>query len=368
MLRIADQGMISHVESRGAYMPWLTPLPDGSFIGSQHVGQQLGSDDNHIVVLRSTDGLSWTEQGSIHAGGTPTDGWAYRAPQISVVGDTTQLVMTCTRFETGDGKLFDPDSEALARPQMCLFWSDDGGVSWTPPQIVPVDLDPARYTWNSAGQLVQLLPDRWIWPLETWKPEGFEGPPDQRAWQIVSKDQGQTWTDLSVVADDPSGKILYWDQMNCQLADGRLYTLLWTHLYGTSQDICNHQVYSEDQGNTWTAPILTNLQGQVCTPIPLPDGRVAAIYNHRHEPQGVHVALSEDLTTFDTANELVVFDSGAEATLGTPDHDNFLAEHMLIAFGKPGGRRLDDGTLLTWFWCTVGGTTHTRWVRVEIVD
>ena len=39
---------------------------------------------------------------------------------------------------------------------------------------------------------------------------------------------------------------------------------------------------------------------------------------------------------------------------------------MLIAFGKPGGRRLDDGTLLTWFWCTSGGVTHTRWVRLEV--
>ena len=61
-----------------------------------------------------------------------------------------------------------------------------------------------------------------------------------------------------------------------------------------------------------------------------------------------------------------LFDAGAEATFGDPEHDNFLAEHMLIAFGKPGGRRLDDGTLLTWFWCTSGGVTHTRWVRLEL--
>ena len=36
-------------------------------------------------------------------------------------------------------------------------------------------------------------------------------------------------------------------------------------------------------------------------------------------------------------NELVVFDAGAEASLGTPDSENFLAEHLLIGFGKPGG-------------------------------
>jgi hypothetical protein len=344
-------------------MPWITPLADGSFIATQHVGAELGSDDNHIVVLRSTDGRCFVEQGRI---GPVDDGFAYRAPQISVVDDH-RLVLVCTRFETGAGALFDPESEALRRPGMCLFWSDDAGVSWSEqPQVVPVDLPPERYTWNSAGQLLQLRPDRWLWPLETWKPEGFEGPPDQRAWALFSDDGGLGWGELTVVADDPDGAVLYWDQMNCRLDDGRLYTMIWTHLYGTSDDLVNHWVLSEDEGRTWSQPLPTNLRGQVCSPMPLADGRVAAIYNDRHDPQGIRVALSEDLTTFDTAHQVTVFDAGAEATFGDPEHDNFLAEHMLIAFGKPGGRRLDDGTLLTWFWCTSGGVTHTRWVRLEL--
>lgn len=363
MLNIVDQGLISRVSGRGAYMPWITPLADGSLIASQHVGGGLGADDNHMVILRSADGSHFTEQGPV---GPVDDGYAYRAPQISDVGDG-RLVLTCTRFETGGGELFDPETEGLRRPDMCLFWSSDGGATWSPqPQSVPVDLPPDRYTWNSAGQLSMLCPDRWMWPLETWKPEGYDGPPDQRAWAIFSEDGGANWGDLTVVANDAAGKVLYWDQMNCRFDDGRLYTLLWTHLYGTSDDIHNHWVLSEDDGRTWSAPRPTNLRGQVCTPIPLADGRVAAIYNDRHDPQGVRVALSEDLTNFDIEHQATVFDAGAEATLGTPQHDNFLAEHMLIAFGKPAGRRLDDDTLLIWFWCTVGGVTHTRWARLEV--
>lgn len=364
MLRIVDQGLLSHRPGRGAYMPWITPLPDGTFIAAQHVGAKLGSADNCVVVLRSRDGRAFAEQGRA----TPaSDGFAYRAPQISVVGNggaQARLVLACTRFETGGGALFNPDTEGLQRPEMCLLWSDDGGATWSAPQVVPVDLPPERYTWNSAGQLLQLAPDRWLWPLETWKPEGWAGPPDQRAWALFSSDRGRTWGDLTVVADDPSGAVLYWDQMNCQLPDGRLYALIWTHLYGTKDDLPNHWVLSDDGGRTWTAPRPTNLRGQVCTPIPLADGRVAAIYNFRHEPQGVRVAVTEDLEHFDTDREVVVFDAGAEATLGRTDHANFLAEHMLIAFGKPGGRRLPDGSLLAWYWCTSGGVTHTRWVRL----
>ena len=43
-----------------------------------------------------------------------------------------------------------------------------------------------------------------------------------------------------------------------------------------------------------------------------------AIYNFRHEPQGIHVAVTEDLERFDVEHEVVVFDAGSEATLGHP--------------------------------------------------
>ena len=372
MLRIIDEGILSRREGRGAYMPVVTPLSDGSLIACQHVGAELGSSDNHIVVLRSCDGRAWTDEGSIHrvspAGerGQPRDGFAYRGPRIDVVPDG-RLILCATRFETAGSPLFDPDSEALQRPEMLVFWSVDEGRTWSDPEVVPVDLPPDRYTCNGAGSLLQLAPDRWMYPFETWKPEGFEGPPDQKAAALFSPDQGRTWGEFTPVADDASGAVLYWDQMCAALPDGRIYTMLWTHQYGTSEDLTNHWVLSEDQGRTWSEPRPTNLRGQVCAPIPLADGRVAAIYNCRHEPQGIHVAITEDLAHFDTGAEAVVFDAGAEAAFGSTDHDNFLAEHMLIAFGKPGGVLLPDGDLLCYFWCTAGGVTHTRWVRLALV-
>jgi hypothetical protein len=364
MLEVVEQGILSRQAGRGAYMPFITPLSDGTLIACQHVGQGLGSSDNYIEILRSADGRNWVNEGPL-GGRIPDDGWAYRAPQIHQVPDG-RLVMTATRFEAGEGDLFDPDSEALRRPEMLLFWSHDQGYTWSPPQVVAVDLPPERYTWNGAGTLLQLAWDRWMYPLETWKPHGYPGPPDQKAAAVFSSDQGRSWGEFTVVADDPTGALLWWDQMGAVLPDGRIYTLLWTHRYGTSEDLNNHWVISEDQGRSWSRPQPTNLRGQVCTPIPLPDGRVAAIYNFRHEPQGIRVALTEDLTHFDLEHEVVVFDAGKEATLGPPDHDNFLAQHQRIAFGKPGGVRLPGGDLLTYFWCTAAGITHTRWVRLRV--
>ena len=70
--------------------------------------------------------------------------------------------------------------------------------------------------------------------------------------------------------------------------------MFWTHLYGTSDDDVNHVALSTSGGKEWTKPAPTNLQGQVCAPIPLADGSLAAIYNFRNGPpeeHGVHVAL-----------------------------------------------------------------------------
>ena len=248
---------------------------------------------------------------------------------------------------------------------MLLFWSEDKGRMWSPPQVVPVDLPPEKYTANGAGSLLILAADRWMYPLETWKPAGYEGRPDQKAAAVFSSDQGKTWGDFTVVADDTSGKLLWWDQMGDCLPDGRIYTLLWTHIYGTSEDMNNHWVISDDQGKTLSRPKETNLRGQVCTPIPLADGRIAAVYNFRHEPQGIHVAISEDMSNFDVDQEAVIFDAGVEATLGDPEGKNFLEEHLLITFGKPVGKQLPSGDILTYFWCTAGGITHTRWVRLR---
>ena len=67
MLKIIEAGIISREPGRGAYMPVITPLPDGTLISCQHVGAALASEDNHIEVLRSSDGGgTWVNEGSIH--------------------------------------------------------------------------------------------------------------------------------------------------------------------------------------------------------------------------------------------------------------------------------------------------------------
>ena len=89
------------------------------------------------------------------------------------------------------------------------------------------------------------------------------------------------------------------------------------------------------------------------------------MYNHRRDPQGVHVALSEDLEHFDVDNTVVAFDAGREAILGNPGPTS-LAINMAQGFGRPRGTLLADGSLLVYLWGTVDGFSHTRWVRISL--
>ena len=52
---IIDSGILSNEPGRGAFMPAITPLPDGALIACQHVGAGIGTPDNLIEVLRSND-------------------------------------------------------------------------------------------------------------------------------------------------------------------------------------------------------------------------------------------------------------------------------------------------------------------------
>jgi hypothetical protein len=361
MLRIIDEGVISSRPGRGAYMPLITRLADGTYVAAQHVGRSLTSADGHIELLEARDGRTFTPIDTNLADSIDAK-TSCRGPEVIEV-DPGRWMLVATRFQADDDNLFDPQTEALQRPEIVIHWSVDRGRIWSPPELVPVDLDPRRYTWNLAGRVLRPAEDRWLLFFETWKPAGWEGPPDQKAGLLVSRDRGRTWGEMTVVADDRSGRLLFWDQMGCLLPDGRIYNLLWTHVHGTMEDLAAHACLSGDQGRTWSTPRPTNLMGQVTSPIALADGRVAAIYNHRRDPQGIRVAITRDLQTFD--EEVVVFDAGREATIGHTDSESFLAHHALIAFGKPAGHQEPDGTILTYFWCTSQGRTHTRWVRLR---
>jgi len=363
---IIDQGVLSHDPGCGAFIPTITPLRDGTFIAAQQTGADLDSCDHRIEILRSENGRQWRNEGPVdmHDSDQP---WAYHSGQIFQAGDN-RLMLRASRFWHRD---VPPRNEKATRDHPgtgpVVLWSDDLGKTWSEPGFVEIELPPEAYTHHVMGNLIPISDDRWMFPIQLNSPKThYDGPNHHGAALLFSKDQGQSLDDLTILAQDSEGIIEYHDQFGIMLDDGSLYTMLWTIDTAANTDLNNHWVMSTDSGRSWSDPVPTNLRGQVCAPIRLPDGRIAAIYNYRHEPQGIHLALAEDLSTFDTDNEITVFDAGDETVTGKPEDDHFLSLNEKIAFGRPNGVCLADGSVLCWFWCTIGGVTHTRWVQVGL--
>jgi len=362
--RILDEGIISHGPSTSAFMPVLTPLSDGSWIAVQYTASALGAPDTEVQIYKSQDqGVSWHQQPGLEAA-AEADQWSYRESAITELPDG-RLVMMSNRFRFAGDVLFEETTGTSQYSERVLLWSEDGGTSWSAPQVVPVDLPSDRYTCHGMGRLLNLASDRWMYPLQTGMPKGA-AQRDHKAAAVFSHDGGQTWGDLTVVADDPNGRVEYHDQNTTVLPNGNLYTMFWAVDDLEQSDMSNHWAISEDLAHTWSKPQPTNLRGQVCCPIALPDGRVAVIYNFRHQPEGVRLAISSNQSEFDLDNEIVVFDAAGETTTGEAASDTVLNRNMKIAFGRPNGVRLPDDDLLVSYWCTRDDVTHGRWARIAV--
>jgi hypothetical protein len=244
---------------------------------------------------------------------------------------------------------------------MFLAWSEDKGRTWGPPIPLSPPLDPDRYSCNGSGVLLMLSDDRWMYPFETWLPTGATSPLDQKAAAIFSSDQGQAWPEMAVVADDPTGRYIHWDHSGTVLLPGahgrgRIYETMWVSDAEANADLSIHFTLSQDDGRTWPELRPTGLIGQASAPVALPDGRVAVLYTHRTEPEGVRLSIGYE--RFE--EEIVIFDAGDEALLGTPDRSDALATNMAQGFGKMGGVLLETGDLMVTYWCTVDGVSHCR--------
>lgn len=151
-----------------------------------------------------------------------------------------------------------------------ITFSADEGLTWSAArQLVPHD--DVFYVMND--RLVQLRSGRLVVPV-SHKLGQWEGDVDENLC-VLSDDAGQTWRLArgQIKLDHPRGLA---EPAVAELADNRLLLLART---GAGS---HHRSYSDDGGETWSAPKPTTLTA-ACSPLTLrhlPDGRLIVFYNH----------------------------------------------------------------------------------------
>ena len=284
----------------------------------------------------------------------------------------------------------------LAAPRMRMVAPDD--PAWSDETTGIVDADaamlrrPAGGSWESAfvvearrhaaewaipcGPPVALGGGRWIVPMERHAKHG------DRDWlrrydafSARSDDDGRSWTAGPATLNDPAGRLAYYDQQLTLLPDGRLLSLAWVHDVVADQTLRARAGFSDDGGETWSAPFDTGIVGGPVTAISLADGRLLGVFNRRVAPSGIRAAMSDDGgRTWGRDGEFVLYDAARRVLIGetadrtsAPPEDADLWRTMWgWTFGNPVPVALpDDSVAVTFYAAGFDGVTGIRCARIR---
>src|SRR5690606_26798578 len=98
---------------------------------------------------------------------------------------------------------------------------------------------------------------------------------------MFSRDEGKTWPEYSIAANDPENRIFYWDQRPGVLRDGTVLDLFWTYDNVAAKYLNIHARASHDNGHTWGDLWDCGFPDQPAPPVSMPDGSIAMVYVDR---------------------------------------------------------------------------------------
>tara|TARA_Y100000588_G_scaffold177449_1_gene191453 strand:+ start:15129 stop:16205 length:1077 start_codon:yes stop_codon:yes gene_type:complete len=355
-----DHSIIFRREGSYGGFPVLVPLADGRL----SVGLPVAPFHDHygigdwVVLVSADEGVTWTETddpGVPHTwpGSSPRERYDRLA---TVLHDGTFLCVGTVGWEVwkADRK---SEAEALgyaARPhpadntrivvggsRLFVQRSTDGGETWS------------RREWSVPGiKHLTSFPRHAILEDGTLLVTVYGITPESKRhnWVLRSTDQGETWRFISMGAPES--------------ADGSESTLLEVSpgrvlCHTRNEDGELLERWSDDGGLTWTYPVLTTLLGFPPHLLKLADGRILCSYGYRREPMGIRVVVSED-DGQTWSDPIILREDG-----GTPCSLRENPPSGTADIGYPISSQLPNGDIFTAYYITLeDGVTHsaaTRW-------
>ena len=374
-MRILDRGTIFDArsappEQRFCTFPALACLDDGRLVVSFRTGSAKDSaDEDSRVMASDDDGRTW-QVCVAGFGDLPPGRGRARCLGITAASGGT-LFGAVGWMDRSDPSLpmFNPATEGILPTRMLFMQSGDGGRTWSAGREVPL----APHTGNAlTGSILMLKDGRLALPYEAWKSYDDAGPGRHHASLRISADRGANWPELGIVAHDPDGRLLYWDQRVCVAPDtGQLLAMFWTHDRQAGRDMDIHIGWSlTADGLQWTHPVSTGIGGQICAPLALDDGRVLAAYVHRHHPPSLRAILSNDFgRTWTAAEELVFYEKargGESGMAGSRDFSDYWADMSIWTFGHPAPALLANGDIMVAYYAGDENAMGVHWVRIAL--
>lgn len=317
--------------------PSIAILHDGTLIATWRVGSRKDSDDGVILSSRSHDeGATWSAPSTIVANGVRNGafGEPHYAP-LTVLPDGRILcaVMWVDRRERNK-PLFNPSTEGILPLSTLFLESRDGGSTWS--EIGELGDSPIAGPLAITGPILDLLDGRLACPFEVNKDYDDDGFWRHAAAWKTSADGGRTWSEHREIANDPTGKLMYWDAHIVRASNRICYAAFWTYDRERMHDLTIHLSSSRDLGDSWSRPHDLGVVGQVADPVPLPDGNFLLVYVDRFDTRSIRALLSRDGGITFSSDPIIIHQQLRETSdvgefSGTTD---YLQDMNLWTFGR----------------------------------
>ena len=351
----------------------LCVLQGGAIVAGFQNGRAKHAPDGTVRLCRSQDGgRTWQLLTQVFE--TRIDGVAGSLAASEMVETRPgRLLLFATWFDRSDPArpLFDPVTEGILRSKQLMAVSTDDGASWSGWRELPTgdlsgcSLTGPVVTWNDGTLAVA---------FESFKEFDDPRPARHAAWLLVSRDEGESFAQPLLVAQDPRHRVYYWDQRLCAgQAPGQFTALFWTHDRQAGRDLPVHLCHGSLDGNATAGnPIQpTSLPGQIAAPLELSDGRLLAFVVDRQWPATMTLWCSADRgQTWPSEHRLIVHrhDETASLSQGRTNIDfaQYWEDMGKWSFGHPALRRLGDGRLLLAWYAGDPERMSLHWARVRV--
>lgn len=358
-----------HVKSIHAYFPSVAVLPDGQMAATYTLGEAFESVDAQLHAARSSDfGDTWRDAGPICRPTTDRITSLFGRLAVAVNAETATaeliaIILRSDRTDHPDHGLTNPQTMGWVPTELLLVRSSDAGRTWTEPQRIVPPLAGAEF--EMCAPISVLSDGRWLWPTSLWPDWNGNLSLGNRMIAFVSEDEGRSWPRYVDVMADEQSRLVYWESKIIELSDGRLLAVAWCHDMETNKDLPNRYSLSSDRGETWTAPLCTQLQGQTLTAIELADGRIFSVYRRMDRP-GLWANLSRlDGERWINTAEQSLWGNDSPAGFTSTEFD-MLSNFHALRFGAPCLSLLPDGRVFIAFWCYENMVSVIRWFKLEI--
>lgn len=310
-LRYGDVRESTLYESdRSVSFPNVVRLKTGEMLVVFQEDSEDGSGNSKILKIQSQDGKHWTIPDTL-----VSTGFNCQDPSVVQLRDGLIIVnFYQTVHESADNR----------SPAGCYtVRSFDNGKTFTAPRKIQIP----GYEWSATSDAVLELKDGSLL-LSAYC--GNEGSPSV-ALIILSRDLGETWKEMTVIASDSEGRISYEKPAVCLLADGTILSLVQTGDPGSML----FQILSKDGGRTWSHIQASGIYGNDPDLLLTASGSILCVYMDSW-PHGVSTMRSFDRGATWEGETVLCSSMNCSGSPGLTSHsDNIFSVYVEEVPGEP---------------------------------